>query len=109
MRDKCKRAFCTGFDKVLRSPDESSARIGHIIDQDRDFTGHMTNEYHPANFVGLFPFFVEQRELDPKPVSDRRRSRRDPFVRIEFTLRQCLNLPFGSAGIWRDNDTFAHV
>lgn len=74
-----------GFKKLLGSVANCAARVGHVVDENRDSLSHVTNEHHWCDFVGLLALFVNQSELNVQSVCNRRDT-------------------LGATSIWRHDD-----
>ena len=50
---------------------ESTASIGHVVDEDSNFITHVTNKHHWRHFIRLLPLLVNQREINVQLVRNR--------------------------------------
>lgn len=55
----------------VRGFDERAARVGHVVDEDRDAPVDVADERHARDFVGLRALFVDQREVEVEAVGER--------------------------------------
>lgn len=51
-------------EKVLGSEREGTARVGHVVDQDRGLVLDVADEDHARDLVGLFALFVEEGKIE---------------------------------------------
>lgn len=54
--------------ELLGRHDHSTARVGHVVDQDGHLATHIAHQRHAGYFVGLLPLLVDQREVRVEAV-----------------------------------------
>lgn len=64
MRDEREHGFRPAREEVFRREGEGATRVGHVVDEDRDFVLHVPDEHHARDLVGLFSLFVEEGEIE---------------------------------------------
>lgn len=61
-----------GLHQLLGRMADRSARVGHVIDQNRDAILHVAHQHHRGDLVRLLALLVDQRKLNVQPIGDRR-------------------------------------
>lgn len=59
------------FEQAFGCQTKRAARIGHVVDQDRDLALDTSDEHHPCDFRCLLSFLVEEGKVDVQSVGDR--------------------------------------
>lgn len=73
-----------------------SARVRHVIDQNRDLALHVTYKHHRRHLIGFLAFLVDQRKVNVQLIGNRRHSVHNntliatQFVQV-YTVMYILN------------------
>ncbi|SGY82912.1 BQ5605_C009g05603 [Microbotryum silenes-dioicae] len=74
VRDQSEHGLGPTREQMLGRERERTARVGHVVDQDRGLTLDVADEHHARDLVRLFAFLVEQRKVEVERSGHGRRT-----------------------------------
>ena len=87
---------------------QSTARVGHVVDDDSDAVFHVTDQDHARNLVRAGSFFVDEGEAEVEAVSDGCSS--NPMLALFLDgYSERIDIPLRSTCVRADNHTFLHI